>query len=156
VQLLAVAAPADSGSPSAGDHPEATLTRMHELGIKLSIDDFGTGYSSMSYLKRLPIDELKATAVSSPGWTATPDDAALVRGIIDLGHLGHLGLTMVAEGVETAAHVAALAQARMRRGPGLPVRPADAGRSVHRLDAPANRTDSYRRPGAEMTRASAC
>ena len=85
---------------------QATLTRLHELGITLSIDDFGTGYSSMAYLKRLPIDELKVDQSFVFSMDSDPDDAALVRGAIDLGH--NLGLTVVAEGVETAAHVAAL------------------------------------------------
>jgi diguanylate cyclase (GGDEF)-like protein len=85
---------------------QATLTRLHELGIKLSIDDFGTGYSSMAYLKRLPIDELKVDRSFVIGMNSDPDDAALVQVTIDLGH--NLGLTVVAEGVETAAHVAAL------------------------------------------------
>jgi diguanylate cyclase len=84
----------------------ATLTQLHDLGIKLSIDDYGTGYSSMVYLKRLPVDELKVDRTFIMDMDSDHDDAALVRGAIDLGH--NLGLTVVAEGVEGAAHVAAL------------------------------------------------
>jgi diguanylate cyclase (GGDEF)-like protein len=85
-----------------------TLTQLHDLGIKLSIDDYGTGYSSMAYLKRLPVDELKVDRTFVLNIDSDQDDAALVRGAIDLGH--NLGLTVVAEGVEGAAHVAALHQ----------------------------------------------
>jgi diguanylate cyclase (GGDEF)-like protein len=83
-----------------------TLTQLHELGIKLSIDDYGTGYSSLAYLKRLPVDELKVDRTFVLNIDRDQDDATLVRGAIDLGH--NLGLTVVAEGVEGAAHVAAL------------------------------------------------
>jgi diguanylate cyclase (GGDEF)-like protein len=83
-----------------------TLTELHELGIRLSIDDYGTGYSSMAYLKRLPVDELKVDRTFVLNMDADHDDAVLVRSAIDLGH--NLGLTVVAEGVEGEAHVAAL------------------------------------------------
>jgi diguanylate cyclase (GGDEF)-like protein len=83
-----------------------TLTQLHELGIRLSIDDYGTGYSSMAYLKRLPVDELKVDRTFVLTMDADRNDAMLVRGAIDLGH--NLGLTVVAEGVEGPAHVAAL------------------------------------------------
>ena len=82
------------------------LQRLHELGVSLSIDDFGTGYTSMGYLRRLPVDELKVDRSFVIGMTENEHDAALVRTAIDLGH--NLGLTVVAEGVEQAAHVAAL------------------------------------------------
>jgi diguanylate cyclase (GGDEF)-like protein len=84
----------------------AVLQRLHDLGVRLSIDDFGTGYSSMSYLRRLPVDELKIDRSFVLGMTTAPQDAVLVRTAIDLGH--NLGLTVVAEGVEGAEHVAAL------------------------------------------------
>ncbi|GAA1542934.1 hypothetical protein GCM10009827_073190 [Dactylosporangium maewongense] len=84
----------------------ATLTELHELGVRLSIDDYGTGYSSMAYLKRLPVDELKVDRTFVLHMDADHDDAVLVRGAIELGH--NLGMTVVAEGVEGIAHVAAL------------------------------------------------
>jgi diguanylate cyclase (GGDEF)-like protein len=83
-----------------------TLTGLHELGVRLSIDDYGTGYSSMAYLKRLPVDELKVDRSFVLNMTSSDNDAILVRSAIDLGH--NLGLTVVAEGVERAEHVAAL------------------------------------------------
>jgi diguanylate cyclase (GGDEF)-like protein len=82
------------------------LQRLHDLGVKLSIDDFGTGYSSMSYLRRLPVDELKIDRSFVSGMTTTAHDAVLVRTAIDLGH--NLGLTVVAEGVEEVEQVLAL------------------------------------------------
>ena len=89
---------------------EAMLNRLSEQGFKLSIDDFGTGYSSLAYLKRLPVDELKIDKSFVMGMEAGEDDAMIVRSTIDLAH--NLGLTVVAEGVETAAileHLRALA-----------------------------------------------
>jgi diguanylate cyclase (GGDEF)-like protein len=82
------------------------LQRLHDLGVHLSIDDFGTGYSSMAHLRRLPVDELKVDRSFVLGMTTTPQDLVLVRTAIDLGH--NLGLTVVAEGVETLGHVDAL------------------------------------------------
>ena len=80
---------------------EAMLNRLSEQGFKLSIDDFGTGYSSLAYLKRLPVDELKIDKSFVMGMEVGEDDAMIVRSTIDLAH--NLGLTVVAEGVETAA-----------------------------------------------------
>jgi EAL domain-containing protein (putative c-di-GMP-specific phosphodiesterase class I) len=84
----------------------STLTGLHELGVRLSIDDYGTGYSSMAYLRRLPVDELKVDRSFVLNMTENDNDAILVRSAIDLGH--NLGLSVVAEGVEGAEHVAAL------------------------------------------------
>jgi diguanylate cyclase (GGDEF)-like protein len=74
------------------------LNRLHEIGVRIVIDDFGTGYSSISYLRRLPVDELKIDRSFVSGLATTQDDV-VVRATIDLAH--NLGLTVVAEGVES-------------------------------------------------------
>ncbi|WP_433607046.1 putative bifunctional diguanylate cyclase/phosphodiesterase [Dactylosporangium sp. CA-139114] len=84
----------------------ATLRQLHDLGVRLSIDDYGTGYSSMAYLKQLPVDELKIDRTFVLHMDTDHDDAVLVRGAVELGH--NLGMTVVAEGVEAAAHADAL------------------------------------------------
>jgi diguanylate cyclase (GGDEF)-like protein/PAS domain S-box-containing protein len=82
------------------DTAKTVLARLHEHGIGLSIDDFGTGYSSMSYLKVLPVDELKVDRSFVVDLLSSGEDAAIVRAAIDLGH--NFGMTVVAEGVELA------------------------------------------------------
>jgi diguanylate cyclase len=77
---------------------EETLRRLHEIGVLISVDDFGTGYSSLTYLKRLPVREIKIDKSFVVDMATNWDGAAIVKSTIDLGH--NLGLTVVAEGVE--------------------------------------------------------
>ena len=77
------------------------LTRLAEMGVRLSIDDFGTGYSSLGYLRRLPVGEIKIDKSFVMNMHADENDAVIVRSTIDLGR--NLGLEVVAEGVESAA-----------------------------------------------------
>ncbi len=84
------------------DDPERVLELLQELsdmGIRLSIDDFGTGYSSMSYLKRLPVDEVKIDKSFVLNIDTNADDRAIVKATIDLSH--SLGLEVIAEGVDS-------------------------------------------------------
>jgi len=80
------------------DRAIAILTRLSDLGVRLSVDDFGTGYSSLANLKRLPINELKIDRSFVTPMLQDESDLIIVRSTINLGH--DLGLEVIGEGVE--------------------------------------------------------
>ena len=83
-----------------------TLEKLKSLGVQLSIGSFGTGYSSLRYLNRLPVDFLVVDSSFVGNLWEGSADATVVSGMISLAHA--LGLTVVAEGVETPKQVAQL------------------------------------------------
>jgi diguanylate cyclase (GGDEF)-like protein/PAS domain S-box-containing protein len=75
------------------------LTQLNEMGVHLSIDDFGTGYSSLTYLQKLPVDAVKIDKSFVIDMLTNPNNLAIIRSTLDLGH--NLGLEVIAEGIET-------------------------------------------------------
>lgn len=80
------------------------LRRIKELGVKISIDDFGTGYSSLGYLQRFPLDQLKIDRSFISEIRSANEHVPIVKAVISLAH--DLGLSVVAEGVETVDQLA--------------------------------------------------
>jgi EAL domain-containing protein (putative c-di-GMP-specific phosphodiesterase class I)/ActR/RegA family two-component response regulator len=89
------------------DRAEAELAAVGALGVGISLDDFGTGYASLGYLKRFAFDYLKIDRGFIAGLTTQADDLAIVRATILMAH--HLGIRVVAEGVEEDAQIRELA-----------------------------------------------
>lgn len=101
-----------------GSHAaEERLSELNALGVRLAIDDFGTGYASLRYLRTLPVHKVKLPKELIDGIGSDPDGQAIVEMTAGLGH--RLGLTVVAEGIETPAQLAAVRAAGCDLGQGF-------------------------------------
>jgi diguanylate cyclase (GGDEF)-like protein len=92
------------------ERAKTTLAQLRALGVRLAIDDFGTGYSSLAYLSRFAVDCLKIDRSFIDDVDKDRERALITSAIVTLGH--HLGLDVVAEGVETSEQLAFLTAAR--------------------------------------------
>lgn len=90
------------------DEAIVKLHRLRDIGVEIAIDDFGTGYSSLAYLKCLPVQRVKIDQSFVANALHDQNDNAIVDAIIQMGH--SLGLSVVAEGVETREHLARLSE----------------------------------------------
>ncbi len=90
----------ETGLIASLEQAAAQLASLRAAGCRVAIDDFGTGYSSLAYLKALPLDYLKIDRALTQDIAGSPRDRVIVRGVIGIAR--GLGLTVIAEGVETA------------------------------------------------------
>jgi diguanylate cyclase (GGDEF)-like protein len=102
------------------------MRKLSRLGVRLAIDDFGTGHSSLAYLKQFPVQEVKVDRSFIQGVADSTVDSAIVRAVIDLANA--LGISTIAEGVESAEQVAELRALGCQVGQGFFFcRPLEAG-----------------------------
>jgi len=119
------------------DQTVARMRALSELGIRFSIDDFGTGYSNLSYLKRLPLYELKIDKSLVRDMPHDQNGTAIVQSVLAMAR--HLGLRVVAEGIETAEQAAFLAaHGRPYMQGYLFSRPVALGALLDQMDARAD------------------
>jgi hypothetical protein len=98
------------------DSAIAVLSELRGLGVRLAIDDFGTGYSSLGYLRRFPVDIVKLDRAFVAGLGNDSAADAIAAAVINLGHA--LGLSVIAEGVETEEQLTVLRALRCDRAQG--------------------------------------
>ena len=116
------------------DTASQALKTVRAMGVRTAVDDFGTGYSSLGRLRQFPVDTLKIdrSFVSGAGEAFDSlEDLAIVRGIVALGHA--MGLSVVAEGVETESQLAVLRQMGCDLAQGFLYSPAVEANEVARL-----------------------
>ena len=115
------------------------MKKLNRLGVRLAIDDFGTGHSSLAYLKQFPVHEVKVDRAFVQGVAENRVDSAIVRAVIDLANA--MGISALAEGVETEAQVAGLKMLGCQVAQGFyfsqPLRAAEFDELLTRHFAPA-------------------
>lgn len=112
------------------DHVGQALKQLCEAGVTIALDDFGTGYASLTHLKRFPVDVLKVDQSFVRDLATDGDDAAIVRAIMGLGK--GLGLSVIAEGIETREQAALLIGCGCELGQGYLF-----GKAIPACDVPA-------------------
>jgi diguanylate cyclase (GGDEF)-like protein len=113
--------------------PTATMSALRQLGVRLALDDFGTGYSSLSYLQRFPLDVLKIDRAFVSGIGSKGREEAITGAIVTMA--GALGISVVAEGIETVTQLNALQELGCPLGQGyLFARPAPPAELLDSLD----------------------
>jgi diguanylate cyclase (GGDEF)-like protein/PAS domain S-box-containing protein len=118
------------------------LNQLKELGVSIAMDDFGTGYASLSYLRRFPFDVLKIDRSFVGDITEDPADCELVVASLALAH--SLGLTVIAEGIETVAQLQLLREHACDMGQGfLFGRAMDASLFSDCLSSSAHSTEGF-------------
>jgi len=120
------------------------LRSLTDLGVSLSLDDFGTGYSSLSYLHRFPIRTLKIDRSFITQLEQCRESREIVQTIISLGH--GLGMRVIAEGIETAAHIEILRMFQCDHGQGYLFSPPVPAWRISELLAAALRGESLEIP----------
>jgi diguanylate cyclase (GGDEF)-like protein len=130
------------------------FAQLRGLGIAISIDDFGTGYSSLSYLEQLPVDTLKIDASFIRRIALGQATPLLVQAIVGLAH--HLGLSVIAEGIETEYQMEILRKLGCDKGQGYWIGKPVAVESVFRtlLDPNCSRVGQRDQPTALIDTAS--
>ena len=111
------------------------LQAIKQLGVRIAVDDFGTGYSSLAYLRQFPVDCLKIDRAFTNAVTTSPESKALIKTLVQLGK--DLGLTTLAEGIETTEEMDLLRIAHVDQAQGfLMARPLDPQTLETQLLAP--------------------
>jgi diguanylate cyclase (GGDEF)-like protein len=117
------------------DDTARRLGAIKELGVRIAVDDFGTGYSSLAYLRQFPVDCLKIDRMFTSAITTSPESRALIGTLVQLGK--DLGLSTLAEGVETTDEMDMLRGAKVDQAQGfLMARPVDPQTLEHQFLAP--------------------
>lgn len=123
----------ESSLMSDPERAQIALEKIDALGVSLAIDDYGTGYSSLAYLKRLPVSTLKLDGSFVRGMLEDDQDRIIVSSTVQLAH--NLGLSLVAEGVETEDVLLALAEQGCDSAQGYFIaRPLDADKVISWID----------------------
>lgn len=129
------------------ENVERALQRLSAAGVAIALDDFGTGFASLSHLKQFPVNSIKIDRSFIQDLAHSRRDAAILQAVLHLGK--GLGITIIAEGIETQAQAAYLRINRCDLAQGYLFSPAIPGADVPRFCASWEPTELLRRLGAQ-------